>query len=340
MIVLDTNQLKTAAFPHGPVLSMLRKVAEIHAMDLALPEMVLVEHAAHFRHEIDLALTAGRKALSVLGPAFDVDMGSWLNDRDANRAADSRQAHLRRVFRVLPTPPGAAEEALKREANRLPPAEPAWTLDGREVKARGARDVTIWLTLLETVAHSNEDVWFVTIDHDFGKETFRAELHEEAVRILGSRSSRLRLVPGLDALLGELADKAEPPENLDDLLRSPRIAHAVKAALMGGGLFLRTLTAMNPAPDGFYRSNGNYDLTIKTIKRTKCYAVGNIWVSAQVEWNAAILVERHILDEPNSSWKQELSLRLETTVLAEVEQGQVLSAEVSFLGPTSVLLNG
>jgi hypothetical protein len=30
VIVLDTNQLRTKAFPHGAVLGMLRKIAEIH----------------------------------------------------------------------------------------------------------------------------------------------------------------------------------------------------------------------------------------------------------------------------------------------------------------------
>ncbi|MCX5097769.1 hypothetical protein OOK36_56050 [Streptomyces sp. NBC_00365] len=66
MIVLDTNQLRHAAFPHGAVLGMLRKIAEISGMTLALPEMVVIEHVAHHRHEIEVSLTSARKALAAL----------------------------------------------------------------------------------------------------------------------------------------------------------------------------------------------------------------------------------------------------------------------------------
>ncbi|WKX69407.1 hypothetical protein [Streptomyces sp. XD-27] len=74
MIVLDTNQLEHVAFPHGAVLGMLRKIAELQQQSLAIPEMVVVEHVAHYRHRVEQALTTARKALATLDKAFDQDL--------------------------------------------------------------------------------------------------------------------------------------------------------------------------------------------------------------------------------------------------------------------------
>jgi hypothetical protein len=48
MIVLDSNQLRQAAPPGGPLLSLLRKVGEANGHVLAIPQMVLDEKAVLF----------------------------------------------------------------------------------------------------------------------------------------------------------------------------------------------------------------------------------------------------------------------------------------------------
>ncbi|MFE3865760.1 hypothetical protein ACFXPT_35865 [Streptomyces goshikiensis] len=106
------------------------------------------------------------------------------------------------MFTILPTPPGAAEEALRREAHRMAPVEQVWTDGKNKVKARGARDTAIWLTLL-AAAETEHEIWFLSYDKDFGSANgFHPALSEEARTRLGESPERLRLIhQGIQQLL-------------------------------------------------------------------------------------------------------------------------------------------
>ncbi|MFE2823469.1 PIN domain-containing protein [Streptomyces sp. NPDC059271] len=287
MIALDTNQLRHAAFPHGPILGMLRKIAEVHQRALVLPEMVAVEHVAHHKHDIEQALGAARRALTVLEGTFGQDLVSSLGSLTGHDAAEMRRQQLESVFQILPTPAGAAEEALRREANRLPPAEQTWsTNDGKPVKARGARDSVIWLTLLAAAKATGHDLWFVSQDQDFGKDDFHPALRQEARARLVGDDQRLRLLSGgVDQLLSELADPGTVPQDLPKSLQSPVVAHAVNIAIKNANLFMGLLP---PRPAGTDWLSSGITLEELTVKRSKAYTVGDaLWVSAHVHCRAA-----------------------------------------------------
>ena len=51
MIILDSNQLRQAAPPDGPLLTLLRKLSDANGHTLAIPQMVLDEHLGYQEHE-------------------------------------------------------------------------------------------------------------------------------------------------------------------------------------------------------------------------------------------------------------------------------------------------
>ncbi|MFE5680252.1 PIN domain-containing protein [Streptomyces erythrochromogenes] len=338
MIVLDTNQLKHASFPHGAVLGMLRKIAALHGRQLALPEMTVTEHVAHHQHDTETDLNAARKALTALGKTFGQDLASAIDTLAPEQAADRRRTALEGVFEVLPTPAGAAEEALRREANRIPPAEQRWTdAQNTEVKARGARDVAIWLTLLDAASRLDGDIWFVTLDQDFGRTDFHPVLRDEARDRLGDGCSRLRLLPGgIDELLRELATPTSPPADLSELLDSPVAFHAVTIALTNEGLLLQLMRHVAPATPV---AGGNLHIHPEKVKRSSAYTVGDsTWVSAQVDWRGFQVL--HGYGGETSMWDRTANFRIETTVLLEVHDGLLRSAEVTSATPITAIALG
>ncbi|MFE0916094.1 MULTISPECIES: PIN domain-containing protein [unclassified Streptomyces] len=338
MIVLDTNQLKHASFPHGAVLGMLRKIAALHGRQLALPEMTVTEHVAHHQHDTEADLNAARKALTALGKSFGQDLASAIDTLAPEQAADRRRTALEGVFEVLPTPAGAAEEALRREANRIPPAEQRWMdAQNTEVKARGARDVAIWLTLLDAASRLDGDIWFVTLDQDFGRTDFHPVLRDEARDRLGDGCSRLRLLPGgIDELLRELATPTSPPADLSKLLDSPVAFHAVTIALTNEGLLLHLMRHVTPATPV---AGGNLHLHPERIKRSSAYTVGDsTWVSAQVNWQGFQVLHGYGGEAP--MWDRTANFHIETTVLLEIHDGLLQSAEVTSATPITAVAVG
>ncbi|WP_316783596.1 hypothetical protein [Streptomyces sasae] len=86
----------------------------------------------------------------------------------------------------------------------------------------------------------------------------------------------------LHQLLSELVEPVEAPENLDELLNGPVVAHAVNIALMGGALFFRFLPALSSDvgdPGGYFKSSGIL-LKLRRLKKYRTYRVEDrIWVS-------------------------------------------------------------
>lgn len=337
MIVLDTNQLQHAAFPHGPILGMLRKIAEIHQRPLALPEMVVVEHVAHHRHEIERTLTAARKSLTSLGRSFGQDLASQLDALSSEAAAQKRRAELESAFTILPTPAGAAEEALSREANRLPPAEQVWSDNkGDPVKAHGARDAAIWLTLLDTARTAEHDVWFVSLDKDFGNDDFHPQLRQEAQDTVGVNAERLKLLHGgVDQLLDELADRATTPKNLKAMLQNPAVTEAADIALNKVQTFFDFLPHDATIWTRWASGVALYDFE---IKQSKAYTVDDrLWVSAHVNCRAN---KTYQVAWPARQTGVELAMQtvetafaFEATMLLEVDNSAIRSADVVAMGP-------
>jgi hypothetical protein len=248
---------------------------------------------------------------------------------------------LENSFVVLPTPTGAGDEALAREANRRPPAERVWEdAEGKPVKARGARDAVIWLTLLESASRTSEDIWFVSMDRDFGNEDksdFHDVLRDEARTRFGENADRLRLLSGgIDQLLRELATPTKAPQDLETLLQNALVAHAVHIAMRGPDLFMALLPTSS-ARMGFESQGLRLDES--RIVRSTTYQVGDrIWVSAQLACRATKTYRYSVPDTAGilSARLTKVVLRFEATVLMDLENGKAHSAEAVSLGPIAI----
>ncbi|WP_042372991.1 PIN domain-containing protein [Streptacidiphilus neutrinimicus] len=287
MIVLDTNMLDAANFPNGSLLLMLRTLAGHKNHVLAVPEMVRIEHVAHHRRDVAEALRAARQSLDMLGIAFGRDLGSPLLDLTADEAAALRSDALE-TFEILPIPPGAAEAALTREANRQPPAERVWRDGtGKRVKARGARDAVIWLTLLETARSRDEPVWFLSEDKDFAVGTgWDPDLWAEAVAALGEKASNLKLVQGgFAGLLAQLADPSEMSvADLEPLLRSEAVRDAVTNKITGPLVLNRLARFLPHGPETAHAEVTRVAFD-KRLDRPHAYRVGDqVWVTGRARW--------------------------------------------------------
>ncbi|MFD8992716.1 PIN domain-containing protein [Streptomyces goshikiensis] len=328
MIVLDTNQLKHAAFPHGALLGMLRKIADLHGRTLALPEMVAIEHVAHYQHEVEQQHAQALRALGALAKAFDKDFSQEVRMHTPADAGEARRAALEKVFTILPTPDGAAAEALRREANRQPPAEQTWSTGKGEVRAGGARDVAIWLTVLDAARQSDRPVWFLTQDGDFrgsDGEDFHPVLRAEADAALANLRGSLRLLPqGIQQLLGELAEEVTPvPDSLEQLLHHPDVAEAVINELIYGTVIQATVPQVDYE---MFHSLGTR-LFVDNLARSRAYRVGEgTWISAQVRWRVARGYK--------PVWRSDLPVSdvkfvFDTTLLVQTDGEDVLAAEVA-----------
>jgi hypothetical protein len=289
VIVLDTNMLDSANFPAGSLLTMLERLAAHHQRPLAVPEMVRIEHLAHHRRDVEEALKTARSALGTLNGAFGTDLGQPLIGLTADDATNLRSQAVAGRFTILPIPPGAAEEALVREANRRPPAERQWRDDkGHRVKARGARDAVIWLTLLEAAKTAEGPIWFFSEDKDFAdKDDWHPSLRAEAAEVLGERASHLQLVQGgFPALLKRLAAPADMRDaDVELLLRDAAVADAVRNMVAGPLLFF-DLSSRLPRGSGVLTSSATTELAFdKRMDRPQAYKVDDVlWVTGRIQW--------------------------------------------------------
>lgn len=213
LIVLDTDQLERAGFPDGGVFRMLHTMANLHGHTLAVPQTVAIEHLTHHHF------------------ATQQLVGSSSED-----AARRRREALHAYFMILPTPEGAAQEALERVAERRLPARAA-SVDGDvgNAEAHGIRDTVVWLTLLAAFEDRNQMLWFLSNNQAFAARTaFHPDLRAEAEQRLGTdRSLFLGLM--LDGILGLLRRWGNKvtisAQDLYHLVRSESVAQQVRAVI-------------------------------------------------------------------------------------------------------------
>ncbi|WP_319594448.1 hypothetical protein [Streptomyces sp. ID05-04B] len=261
LIVLDTDQLELAGFPDGGVFRMLHTTAHLHGHTLAVPQAVATEHLAHHR--------------------FEARQPTGHSPQDAARR---RREALHAFFAILPTPEGAAEEALDRVAERRLPARAA-SGDGDDGKAEahGIRDTVVWLTLLAAFEDRNQMLWFLSGNQNFAARTaFHPDLRAEAQHRLGTdRSLFLGLMQdGIPALLKRWGTKVTvSAEDLNLLARSEPVAQQVQAAVLTG-------PARPFAPD--FPAPGTGPLAFDgRLGRPLAYHVDDrLWVPSRIRWRA------------------------------------------------------
>jgi hypothetical protein len=232
VILLDTNQL-LGKTPGAPLLRMLKKAAEDTGHKVVLPEMVLEEYLAHCRHDVGEAAQAARKGIRTLQRLVD----RWPGNADSMRrmedaAEQGRRTEITNMFHVHPVPAGAWREAMMREARRQPPAKTSW-----EERGTGARDVAVWLAVLDACAASTGQAYFVSDNSsDFGRGgALRPELDQEAQERLGARASMLTYCPDIPALMRRLGTAAAHAPGPDAIASATLVTAAVAAALADDG---------------------------------------------------------------------------------------------------------
>ncbi|MFJ9895946.1 hypothetical protein ACIQPR_21780 [Streptomyces sp. NPDC091280] len=211
LIVFDADQLELVGFPDGAVFRMLHAAARLNGHTLAVPQAVAIEYLAH--------------------PPVDAQPST---ERPPEEAAQRRLDALQAYFTVLPTPEGAAEEALKRVADRRVPghAQSDTGEDDGKAEERAVQDTVVWLTLLDAFEAHNRMLWFLSDNHNFAQRSaFHPDLRAEAEQRLGTdRSLLLGLMrDGVPTLLKRWGTRVRMnTRDLDLLVRSDAVAQQVR----------------------------------------------------------------------------------------------------------------
>ncbi|MFE9451840.1 hypothetical protein [Streptomyces sp. NPDC006739] len=213
LIVLDTDQLELAGFPDGSVFRTLHTTANLYGHTLAVPQVVAMEHLTQHRLGVQ-----------------------QLPGRSPEAATQRRCEALHALLTVLPTPEGAAEEALDRVAGRRLPAG-TMSVDGDEgkVEDHAIRDTIAWLTLLDAFNSRNQMLWFLSGDQHFAaRSAFHPDLRTEAAQRLGAeRSLFLCLMKnGIPALLKRWGTQVTlDTAELSLLARSDSVTQQVRSVI-------------------------------------------------------------------------------------------------------------
>jgi predicted nucleic acid-binding protein len=197
-IVLDSNVFSDALDLRAVDQSMLQHLAKMTGLTVALPRVVVEEVLARYARRLQKTVREAEDARQKVRELSDMRITS-VPILDVEAEQKNRRGQLGMIFTILPTPAGAAEEGLRREAWRETPCKPI----GKEQTGTGARDTAIWLTARD-LCDSGETVYFVTENKtDFGRD---GRLHPDLDREL-AEPSRFVYCDGVEALLGHLGEK-------------------------------------------------------------------------------------------------------------------------------------
>lgn len=231
MILLDTNALLGMKTLDGAAIHLLQGLARITKHELAVPAIVAEEFLSNrtrqrqkLAADFERAATDFRAALPHQWQCRDLHdlvrsvRDAWIENFTTvppeliTDAQATELMQLRQVFKVLPAPTGAAEEALRREAWRIPPAQSADNAKGYGV---GGRDVLVWLTVLDLLDDPAAEVVLVANDgRAFGRGDLPAALRSE----VDAKPGRFSLFRTLTGLLDHLGQSTEPPHSLRELV--------------------------------------------------------------------------------------------------------------------------
>jgi predicted nucleic acid-binding protein len=344
VIILDTNQLRRV-LPGNPTLTLLTAAAHRCGHTLAITDIVLREVVRQRRE----GLTQARKALQAaqrevnkyVRPASRIVSTAW-SDRPTELETEFFEAELREAFRVLPTDPEDALEALEREADRRPPCK---------ANGEGGRDTTIYLTALRAARGDNElesmqaetadkssngsrplPVIFVTEDKGFSdprdRGAFAPELREEIA------DAPLTLC--LD-VVSALAEIGYPSEWVDAKSITERDDFR---SMLREAVTRETLSMLSPAPREAFPEWVRVRtprLRRKIGKARRCKGDGLALSTLTGTWSSSIFTRNSPDGLRPSSLKGEYRLRIIADVTALVvqnETGDVIEAEFSSVSVT------
>lgn len=301
--------------------------------ELAVPTVVLSEYLAWYERDLaSLSAEMTGAFLKLRRAAPDWWRGEGPVVPNVRTSSMDRGAALRSLFSVLLPPSDAEKIALDREIQRLAPASTSTQKPGT-----GARDVVIWLTVLNQLS-TDSTVYFVSEDkRAFGETSLLPDLVREADRHPG----KLVFCPGIGSLLGQLGEGVSLHDSDRELIETdPIVQSAVVEFLNDPGKLMAMTSALWRVADADSSLNvGPPAIRATSTSDIHAYRVDGVtWVSSHIDWIGTIETQmyRHLPAEPKSEvWHFVLSFP--STVLTRLsEDGRVRSAQALSVGRFAV----
>jgi hypothetical protein len=295
ILIFDTNAVRMLN-PKGSDADVLRIVKTSGTAKVAVPEMVLHEMIAQqlieYREAFQKAETAVRRVRGRhpdMIPAFsDMGHGRGVNLADLRRRWEQK---YRAIFDIIPTTGDMALAALIREANGEKPAKMVERQG--EKKKEGARDVAIWLSVVDYVkGNPHEQVYFVSNNtKDFGDGAEWQAPMDDDIR---GMEDRLHILKDMDAVISALTEKVQAgalsseasaalkalPQAIGDMaikyVRGVQLRASLLSEFDRGGHFKRTT---------FRRWVASPDAELLAVSNVTGHKIADsVWFVADVEW--------------------------------------------------------
>lgn len=270
-IFLDTNVLPLNGTLDSFETTTLMALANEHGHSLVLPSIVLLEARAQRRIRAAEAYARLQQSVKIARGFGPIDIDRDLAVPAADESAMQFAKVLGQLFEIVELPPGAAEEALNRDALRVPPAHKA--------KAGSARDAAIWLTI-KSVHMTSDACGFVTNNRDdFSDPTEATTLHPNLTAELGERAPLFRYYNSPAALVAALATPVECELNWEAIATSSPVQDAIVAAMTD---------RVASQPSLYQRTYRPTELAIQTsIGKARCYRLhSHVLAIVNSEWES------------------------------------------------------
>ncbi|MFE9440744.1 PIN domain-containing protein [Streptomyces sp. NPDC006602] len=295
ILILDTNAVRMLN-PNGSNADVLRIIKTSGKAKIAVPEMVLHEMLAQqvieYRDAYVKAVSAVKRAYG-RHPGLAKGFSRLPEEPDIYGVRREWDKQYRAIFTVIPTSGEAALKALVREANGEKPAK--MTDKQGEKKKEGARDVAIWLSVVDFMKkYPNEQVYFVTKNSkDFGDGSGWPSPMDADIQ---GMEHRITLLEDMDAVISEFTEEVPASELSAD----------AATALMGlsqtvGELAIKKLHGKPRLPasllsgfdegrrqfkrTGYRRWVAPPDAELLNVSNVTGHKIGDsVWFVADVEW--------------------------------------------------------
>ncbi|MGW6456535.1 PIN domain-containing protein [Streptomyces sp. NPDC055078] len=320
MIILDSCTLRSVGLGSG--LDLLHTI-KASGVAVGVPWIVVEELAAQKSLEYTKAHEAAERALEVLRKATP-----WAAESGRTKETDKVREHWRayygRLGTVIRSSQEVMEEAIRREANVIPPCKQA----GPEKKPFkiGGRDAAIWLTAVEYArANPEETVYFVSSNiTDFGDGSSYEPPMDQDLDGLGDR---FRHLTSFDDVVAEFAQPTSVDmDTVVEICEQPEVQQAVRAYsfrhwtfgahIFSQGFEATTITGANTTRTT--RAQGWIDphrVVVRRLSTDKItgYHIGDaVWVTAEVAWE----LSGYVLEgDDQLVW---VATRLDTSLLLSV----------------------
>ena len=236
MIIFDTSVLY-GLNRNSPNFDLLMALKHSGSQPAGIPWMVREELVAQQVLEYESAHDEAEVAIAGLNRKTPWARAATLPSRDVENAKKYWRGQYEEVLNILETSSDSAKTALEREAYCQKPAKPN---PGSKGSKGGARDVAIWLSVIDYLKENpTEKVVFVSNNvRDFSDGTnYPSPMSED----LGDMGPRLSLLTSFDEFISAFTERIEADSNrVKELLAylvgdslTP-IGHSANSMLRGG----------------------------------------------------------------------------------------------------------